>query len=567
MYCNNCGKLNPKNSNYCEYCGAKLAVHIVEDASNSDLQINGSISTNNPPYPYVISLWKFFILSILTFGIYEFYWFYKQWKSFYAVNNQKHGWFILLLVSIFSGFSSFWLFKIIAKDLKEVDASRKLKATLLATAYLIISALGRLQGNYWMLAELSIFALLPVQNIINYYWSKKYGDKIQKSNFGLGSAFVVVLGLLLMITVIKGAFYTNNSTDFKTNYKTSFVKSCTDPAKGATASYCTCVADKLINKYTDSQLTSISNKYSSTGKTPQELNSAINECISTKNDTTSPVNSAQSVVNIACDNNEGGSGTIMTKDGLILTNNHVITGASTCLVSLPDPQTGAPTEIYTAQPLVVPNLSQLYDIAVVQVTGSYVDSNRKIWGVYPTIFPAYQSPNTCSKITPQLGDPITIYGYPVTSGGSNLTITQGIISSFSDNGNILTSAQVDSGNSGGLAVNSKTGCMVGIPSAVEEGNYQNLGVIIPTSVIADFIEKATTQKLSLQAPEVNNTTDQEQIVQTASDQQSAPSPSESQIDCTGPDGKHFQTTQEECDTFNAAWAPTPTPNPNGFWGF
>ena len=282
---------------------------------------------------------------------------------------------------------------------------------------------------------------------------------------------------------------------------------------------------------------------------------------------TNPTNNSESVVNIACDNNEGGSGTIMTKDGLILTNNHVITGASTCLVSLPDPKTGTPTEIYTAQPLVVPNLSQLYDIAVVQVTGSYVDSNRKIWGVYPTTFPAYQSPNNCNKTSPQLGDSITIYGYPVTSGGSNLTITQGIISSFSDNGNILTSAQVDSGNSGGLAINSKTGCMVGIPSAVEQGNYQNLGVIIPTSVIADFIEKATTQKLSLQAPQVDNTTDQGQTVQTASDQQSAPSPSEPQIDCTGPDGKQFQTTQEECDSFNAAWAPTPTPNPDGYSDF
>lgn len=31
------------------------------------------------------------------------------------------------------------------------------------------------------------------------------------------------------------------------------------------------------------------------------------------------------------------------------------------------------------------------------------------------------------------------------------------------------------------------------------------------------------------------------------------------IDCTGPDGKHFRTTQKECDVFNAAWSKsTPT---------
>ncbi len=29
--------------------------------------------------------------------------------------------------------------------------------------------------------------------------------------------------------------------------------------------------------------------------------------------------------------------------------------------------------------------------------------------------------------------------------------------------------------------------------------------------------------------------------------------SQSIVDCTGPDGKHFQTTQQECDKFNSAW--------------
>lgn len=44
-------------------------------------------------------------------------------------------------------------------------------------------------------------------------------------------------------------------------------------------------------------------------------------------------------------------------------------------------------------------------------------------------------------------------------------------------------------------------------------------------------------------------------------------PTEPQIDCTGPDGKHFQTTQEECNAFNAAWAPTPTPYPVSYYGY
>lgn len=36
------------------------------------------------------------------------------------------------------------------------------------------------------------------------------------------------------------------------------------------------------------------------------------------------------------------------------------------------------------------------------------------------------------------------------------------------------------------------------------------------------------------------------------------------ITCTGPDGKMFQTTQEECDSFNKAWGNVPPPNPNEY---
>lgn len=200
---------------------------------------------------------------------------------------------------------------------------------------------------------------------------------------------------------------------------------------------------------------------------------------------------SQSVVNIVCDDGSGGSGTILSDDGIVLTNNHVIANAKNCMVTLPDPATGEPVSIYESKPFIVPDLSDKYDIAMLEIDGSYTDSDGKTWGDYPTTFPALNPPD-CSNETSQLGDSIKIYGYPVTSGGYNLTITEGIISSFSDDGNILTSAKIDSGNSGGLAVDQK-GCFVGIPSAVIKGKYQNLGVIIPGSVIKQFMEDVKSQ--------------------------------------------------------------------------
>jgi len=229
-------------------------------------------------------------------------------------------------------------------------------------------------------------------------------------------------------------------------------------------------------------------------------NSSTNNNTSERLDTKKEIDNTGTVVQVLCDK-AGGSGTMMTEDGLILTNYHVIKGATSCLVTIPDKLTGEPVEIYYAKTIIVPKLSNLYDIATLEIDGVYTDEDGKTWGTYPNKFTFFQRPESCSTNPWKLGEPIKIYGYPATSHNYNLTITEGIISNFSD-GYILTSAKIDSGNSGGLAVNQE-GCMVGIPSAVLEGNYQNLGVIIPSELIVEFLNEASDQLSS------NDTTSQE----------------------------------------------------------
>ena len=204
-------------------------------------------------------------------------------------------------------------------------------------------------------------------------------------------------------------------------------------------------------------------------QTPAVDNTSVN----TTNQIEKPIDNSQSVVDIACDNGKGGSGTIFVKDGTVLTNNHVIAGSTSCIITLPDTTTGAPTEIYNASPIIVPVLSKKYDIAMLSIDSAYTDASGTIYGDYPTTFPAFVNPSGCTSTASRLGDSVRIYGYPVTSYDYNLTITDGIISNFQDDGTILTSAKIDSGNSGGLAVD-QYGCFTSIPSAVLQGNYQNL---------------------------------------------------------------------------------------------
>jgi len=82
------------------------------------------------------------------------------------------------------------------------------------------------------------------------------------------------------------------------------------------------------------------------------------------------------------------------------------------------------------------------------------------------------------------GDHLSILGYPA-SGGDTLTITDGIISGVEIDGSVRyfkTSAKIDSGNSGGIAVKD-SGCLVGIPTSVRKGKIESIGRILDLSYL------------------------------------------------------------------------------------
>ncbi|MCK5027473.1 MAG: trypsin-like peptidase domain-containing protein [Candidatus Pacebacteria bacterium] len=215
----------------------------------------------------------------------------------------------------------------------------------------------------------------------------------------------------------------------------------------------------------------------------------------------------KSVVNIMCESTidgelSGGSGTVMSTDGTILTASHIfpqdedtvfVDPDEGCLVMLPNEYTGEIEEMYWAEPIIIPGLSDLYDVAFMNITGVFEDEDGLVYGTYPKIFHSfwdsekYDEICTDDKLTINLGDNVRVLGYPTTSGGMSLTITEGIISALNDDGKLLTTAKIDSGNSGGIAV-ADDGCIIGMPIAVREGDYENLGAIIPGDQITEFFD-------------------------------------------------------------------------------
>jgi S1-C subfamily serine protease len=165
-----------------------------------------------------------------------------------------------------------------------------------------------------------------------------------------------------------------------------------------------------------------------------------------------------------------GSGFVYDKQGHILTNNHVIDGASTADVTFVDGNT------YRAK---VIGKDPSSDIATLQITDNFSPEN-----LVP--LPIVNSSSL------QVGQQVIAIGNPF---GLSDTMTTGIVSQtgrllpnpdsgFSTPGTIQTDAPINPGNSGGPLLN-MLGQVVGINTAINSatGEFSGIGFAVPSNMI------------------------------------------------------------------------------------
>lgn len=161
-----------------------------------------------------------------------------------------------------------------------------------------------------------------------------------------------------------------------------------------------------------------------------------------------------------------GSGTFITKDGLILTNAHVVDDRFDEYERLgvgPTIETDeAPDLEFTAE---IRAVDYTLDLAVIEVTETL--GGDRVLQDFPFV-------ELGDSDTVEIGDDIQVLGYP-SIGGETITFTRGSVSGFTTDrlvGSrawIKTDAAISGGNSGGLAVNS-AGEIIGVPTVVGSGS-------------------------------------------------------------------------------------------------
>jgi S1-C subfamily serine protease len=188
------------------------------------------------------------------------------------------------------------------------------------------------------------------------------------------------------------------------------------------------------------------------------------------------------VVEVLTDDGAG-SGTLLTGDGWILTNAHVVTGLGgemwkEVVISMPlDPRRPS-VEMFRGR---VDRVDAQRDLALVQVSSGFYGQPLPAGYVFPTV--EMGDPDTLA-----IGDPLWLVGYPSTGGeGSRVTITatRGVVAGFDTVafGTVLkTDATITLGNSGGAALDAR-GRIVGVPTSTIELGSGHIGYVHPLSAL------------------------------------------------------------------------------------
>ena len=186
-----------------------------------------------------------------------------------------------------------------------------------------------------------------------------------------------------------------------------------------------------------------------------------------------------------------GSGTIVSKLGYILTNEHVVSDdGSFCndFIVILTSESGEkdPIPKYIAE---IVEQSVPLDIAILEIIGTYDGSPM------PKFFK-----NMCvgdSNSVAQ-GDNLLVWGYPDVrwvnfDTPGRIDVSQGFVSGFdaetglSEKAWISLSSTISSGNSGGGAYN-ELGQLVGVPTAVFQGNLSSRGLLRPMNLVLEYFD-------------------------------------------------------------------------------
>ena len=152
-------------------------------------------------YSNKISVEKFIFYLIISLGIYQIVWFYRNWKFFKEKENLNISPFWRAIFAIFFINS---LFKKMLKLSQEKGYKETYSSGWLTIFWFILTSLSSLPDPYWLISVFTFIPLLGPLNAINYYWDKN--KKLPERTMKWWHILLIIVGILFWILILAGLF-------------------------------------------------------------------------------------------------------------------------------------------------------------------------------------------------------------------------------------------------------------------------------------------------------------------------------------------------------------------------
>ncbi len=214
MLCHKCNAwYDGGDPKYCPRCcdEAAAVAHSRDEQSAipADSGRIGSASTNGPERSYGQPIAKLVLLSVLTFNLYQIYWFYRNWKHLKAHTGAsiRPGLRTVgLFIPIFNFFLVFDQFEEIHSITSRPGLAGRMQERYspmgLMSAYVLINALWIVPGPVSLLSMLAFIPLVFVQRALNDYWQREQADRATRRRFSGGEIGTLALGGIFTALVL-----------------------------------------------------------------------------------------------------------------------------------------------------------------------------------------------------------------------------------------------------------------------------------------------------------------------------------------------------------------------------
>lgn len=208
-YCPECENEISPTDKFCGSCGYEISNEEQTEIENPNLVVektdkvkSNNVSCSNVEY-FSVSSRKLVVLSIATLGLYEIYWFYKNWQ---AVKEQGKEEISPFWRTIFTFIFALGLFERVLSSSKKVGYKKVYNPLVLTVIYILLIFTVKMPDIWFLLSFLSFIPLLTIQKAINFNNSIVVKDYVEDDRFSAWEMFISIIGGILVFLTIFGSF-------------------------------------------------------------------------------------------------------------------------------------------------------------------------------------------------------------------------------------------------------------------------------------------------------------------------------------------------------------------------